>query len=324
MKEELHQRLWAAHARWLELQKTGVRKHDLKMAGLRNRGDIWWECRNLIFMGNTRVTYERTLKHFVEFCHAGGIQENRDITKREMREYVRHCVEKGASQSTLDKVRSACVKFAACYGKYESFHAMSEKLGREIRELVEDGVIRSPEHQRVTPAVAERAIQRLHELDERSRVKAGVPRAYGLAAELQRHCGLRALEATERMTRDRVAADHVVVWGKGGKQRSRPLPKDLGDRLRGYFTASVPACLAPCHPYETAWRRAVLDVGGRSTGTHALRRLWARDFKNQRYHEYVSRGMSAEDAEAAAVADTLEALGHGRDRDELRAAYLAA
>lgn len=324
MKEELHQRLWAAQERWFELRQTGVTKHDLKMAGLRERGDMYWATRQLIFTGNTRVTYERVLKRFVGFCQERGIERNADITKREMRAYVDHLIEEGAAESTLDKVRSACVKFGALYGKYESFHSVSEKVGAEIRDLVEDGVIHGPEHQRITPKVAARAIERLRELDERAEVETGLPRAYALAAELQRRCGLRAIEATERLTSDRVRDGHVVVLGKGGRERSRPLPGGLGDHLRRHFEATGAPRLAPLRAYETAWRRAVVDVGGRSTGTHALRRLWADHLKNERYGAYVRSGMTAVDAADTATADTLEALGHGRDRWELRRAYLRA
>jgi len=112
-KNELHQRLWAAQERWFALREQGVTKHDLKTAGLRERNDPWWACRGLIFTGNTRLTYERTLKGLLDFVHARGIERNDDITKREMRDYVHHLIDRGASQSMLDKVRSACVKMLA-------------------------------------------------------------------------------------------------------------------------------------------------------------------------------------------------------------------
>lgn len=41
MKEELHQRLWSAQARWFALGETG--KHDLKMEGLTAMKD-WPVC----------------------------------------------------------------------------------------------------------------------------------------------------------------------------------------------------------------------------------------------------------------------------------------
>jgi hypothetical protein len=172
--------------------------------------------------------------------------------------------------------------------------------------------------------VAERAIARLQELDARVEAETGQPRGYGLAAELQRTCGLRAIEATERLTRDRPADGQVAVLGKGGRVRSLAVPPNLFQRLESFFAKTTSSSLAHLHSYETAWRRAVLDVGGRSTGTHALRRLWADDFRGDRYRLHLATGMPVEEAAKCALADTLEALGHGRERAELKNAYLRA
>jgi site-specific recombinase XerD len=318
MKAELHQQLWTAQQRWFRLEEAGATKHDLKVQGLREHGDMCHETRRIIFTGNTRVTYERVLKHFVEFCHDRGIDRNQDISKREMRAYMEELMDRGLSESYLDKARSACVKFGALYGKYESFHAMSEKMGEKIRDLVEDGVIAGPDHQRITPEVADRAIERLAELD----AKAEDFRAYHLAAELQRECGMRAIEATERLTPDRLVEGYVIALEKGGKELARPVPPDLYRNLKDYFAESGAARLASEHAYRSAVRGAVLEVGGRSTGTHSLRRLWAEEYRGERYEVHLAKGLSSQRASEAALADTMEALGHGRDRVELRGAYL--
>jgi integrase len=318
MKNELHQQLWSAQQRWFRLEEAGATKHDLKVQGLREHGDMYHETRRIIFTGNTRVTYERVLKDFVEFCHDRGIERNQDITKREMRAYMEDLMDRGRSESYLDKARSACVKFGALYGKYESFHAMSEKMGEKIRDLVEDGIIAGPSHERITPEVAERAIERLAGLD----AQADGSRAYHLAAELQRECGLRAIEATDRLTPDRLVGGYVIALEKGGKELARPVPPDLYRDLKVYFAESGAACLASEDAYRSAFRAGVLEVGGRTTGTHSLRRLWAEEYRGERYREHLAQGMSPEHASEAAMADTMEALGHGRDRHELRAAYL--
>jgi len=318
MKNELHQQLWAAQQRWFRIEEAGATKHDLKVQGLREHGDMYHETRRIIFTGNTRVTYERVLKGFVGFCHDRGIERNADISKREMRAYMEHMMDRSLSESYLDKVRSACVKFGSLYGKYESFHAMSERIGVKIRDLVEDGIIAGPDHQRITPEVADRAIERLAELD----AQAEGSRAYHLAAQLQRECGLRAIEATERLTPDRLVGGYVVALEKGGKELARPVPAELYRDLKDYFAESGAAYLASERAYESAFGRAVLDVGGRSTGTHSLRRLWAEEYRGERYREHLAEGLSPEQASEAAMADTMEALGHGRDRDELRSAYL--
>jgi hypothetical protein len=264
------------------------------------------------------VTYERVLKGFVGFCHDRGIERNRDISKREMRAYMEHLMDRGLSESYLDKVRSACVKFGALHGKYESFHAMSERMGEKIRDLVEDGIIAGPAHQRITPEVADRAIERLADLD----AQAEGCRAYHLAAELQRECGLRAIEATERLSPDRLLGGYVIALEKGGKELARPVPPTLYCELKNYFAESGATCLVSKHAYRSAFRAAVLEVGGRSTGTHTLRRLWAEEYRRGRYREHLAKGLSPEYASEAAMTETMEAIGHGRDRGELRATYL--
>jgi len=288
-------------------------KHALKIAG---------ETPHLIFWGKTRVDYERVLKRFIEFCHERGRERNADIDKRDMRDYLTQMIERGASASYIDKVKSAIVKFGALYHKCESFKATGCKVAALVRERVAACTTAGPVHQRVTPEIAQSAMERLRELDERFEIQTGLPRGYHLAAELQSRCGLRAFEATERMTSDRLVG--CDVRGKGGRERDLPIPQDLLDRLRAFFAATGAACLAPLRAYETAVRRAVIAVGGRSTGTHARRRLWAADYKNERYRHYVSMGLPPAAASARALADTLEALGHGRERRELRRAYLSA
>ena len=315
MKEEMHQRLWAAQERWLAVQATGVGKHDLKKEGLAERGDAYYAARRLLFWGKTRVDYERVLKRFLDFCHERGRERNADIDKRDMRDYLDQLIESRSSASYLDKVRSALVKFGSVYGKYESASSVSQRFGRKIRELVAAGVIRGPSHPRITAEVADRVIARLRELD-------GASRGYHLAAELQRWVGLRAIEATERLTPERLVDGQVVVHGKGGRERFLSVPIDVFNRLRGFIERSGALCLAPLRAYEGAFRRAVLDVGGRATGTHALRRLWAEETKSGLYHELLRRGLTPEAASEEALAETLERLGHGRNRRELRSAYL--
>lgn len=322
MKQELHQRLWSAQERWFALKATGASKHEIKIDSLRQHGDAYFESRRLLFWGKTRVDYERVLKRFVEFCHQRGRERNADIDKRDMRDYLIHLLERGSSASYLDKVRSAIVKFGAVYHKYESFKATGRKIAALVRERVAAGATAGPSHQRVTPDVAQRALDRLRALDERFEVETGLPRGYHLAAELQSRCGLRAFEATERMTPARLT--DVDVIGKGGKERKLPIPGDLLDRLREFFADTGATSLAPLRAYETAVRRAVIAVGGRATGTHARRRLWAQSFKNSRYRHYLAQGLTPEGASERALADTLEALGHGRDRRELRHAYLGS
>ncbi len=107
--------------------------------------------------------------------------------------------------------------------------------------------------------------------------------------------------------------------------RGQYAPAAFGDRgggtRQGAGDTGAPRP-APFRAYETAVRRAIEAVGGRATVTHAFRHLWAEAYKNEHYRDYLRQGLLPEAASDRALADTLEALGHGRNRRELRAAYL--
>ena len=124
------------------------------------------------------------------------------------------------------------MKVGSLYGKYESFHPMSEKVGLQIRELVHDGSIAGHANHRITPVVADRAIDRPAELD----AKAEDYRPYHLAGELQRDCGLRAIAATERLTLDRLVDGWVIALEKGRMQGLAPLQVE---KLHQFATPTV-------------------------------------------------------------------------------------
>ena len=135
MKDQLNSKLWLAMQRWFDLKAEGWTKHELKMKGLRENGNMFYATRALLFTGTTRYAYERELKRFVEWCYRErGIGDNGQIKKREFRAYMEHRFAQGGAASEMNKIRAAIVKFGAVYGKYESFHAMSIKMGKKIRE----------------------------------------------------------------------------------------------------------------------------------------------------------------------------------------------
>jgi len=293
MKSELHDRLWGAQQRWFALREQGISKHDLKMQGLEERGNMFYAMRGLIFTGATRVEYERELKRFVDFVHQErGKTQNSQIDKRDMKAYMNRLLERGGAASHLNKVRAALVKFGAVYGKYESFHAMSKKMGKAIRESRNEGKLRGPHRPRVTIPVRERTIERLKQLDDKAELRTGQPRGYHLALRLQKEASLRAIEASERLTRASLKGIHgergrIEVLGKGGRMRILGISKDLYQRLESFFRMSSAAFLAPLRAYQAALRRAILAEGGRSTGSHAQRRTSAQELKNQLYKALV-------------------------------------
>jgi hypothetical protein len=328
MKKDVHQRLWDAQQKWFKLKDEGWTKHELKMEGIREKGDMFYGIRDIIFMGSTRVTYEQELRKYVDFAHkVRGKEQNFRINNNDFRAYLNARVAAGDSKKELDKVRAACVKFGALYGRWEEYHATSIKFGEKIRELSRDGLLRGPERPHVTPEVRAAVIGRLRHLDVLSERRTGNPRGYALALELQKEAALRSIEATDRFTAKSLLSlngdrGQISILGKGGRIRTALISKDLYDRLVAHFARSKMVCLAPRRAYQVSVRRATLTVGGHATGTHAHRRTSAEELKNQRYRDHLKDGKTTRKASEMAVQDVIQHLGHSRNRKDLAKAYL--
>ncbi len=320
MKSELHSRLWTAQQRWFVLKEQGRTKHGLKLDGLRERGEASYASRLILFTGATRIAYERELKRFLDYSHdVQGRICNDQIDKKDFRAYLESRIAQGAARSELNKVRAAIVKFGALYGKWESFHAMSKKLGASIRKLELPG----PRRPHVTPDVRQAALDRLRELDAQAEARSGRPRGYALALELQKEASLRSIEATDRFTANSLMGQgRIQILGKGGRRRTAAISEQLYERLQFHFCRSEEVALAPRRAFQVALRRAILGVGGQATGSHAQRRTSAFELKNLKYREHLQAGQTTRNARKRAVEDTVEHLGHSRTRKDLAAAYL--
>jgi hypothetical protein len=328
MKDELHARLWSAQQRWFTLKEQGWTKHSLKMQGLRERGDMFYATRGIIFAGATRLAYEHELKRFLDYAHTvRGKADNNQVDKKDFRAYMEMRLDQGGAKAEMNKIRAAIVKFGALYGKWESFHALSKKLGEKIRELSRSGRLRAPSRPHVSPEVRAAVIDRLRHLDGLAEARKWEPRGYALALELQKEGSLRSIEATERFTRQSLLGlegdkGRIAVLGKGGRVRTVLISKDLYTRLEGHFGRSKAANLAALRAYQVAVRRATLAVGGQATGTHAHRRTSAEELKNAKYKDHLKDGKTTQKASELAVEDTVEHLGHSRNRRDLALAYL--
>jgi hypothetical protein len=328
MKTEVHDRLWTAQQRWFALKEQGCTKHDLKMQGLRERGDMFYATRAILFTGATRVAYEQELKRFLAYAHdVRGKTDNAQVDKKDFRAYMEARMAQGGAKAEMNKVRAAIVKFGALYGKWESFHALSKKLGEKIRDLSRSGQLRAPSRPHVSPEVRAAVIDRLRHLDGLSEARKGEPRGYGLALELQKEGSLRSIEATERLTRQSLLGvegekGRIAISGKGGRLRTALISKDLYNRLEAHFSRSKAPSLAPLRSYQVAVRRATLAVGGRATGTHAHRRTSAEELKKAKYQDHLMDGKTTKKASQLAVQDAVEHLGHSRNRRDLALAYL--
>src|SRR5688572_20882122 len=193
MKGEVHAKLWQAQQRWFSLKDQGYTKHDLKIQGIRERGDMFYATRGIIFTGATRLAYEQELNRFLDYAHAvRGKSSNAQIDKKDFRAYMEARMAEGGAKAEMNKIRAAVVKFGALYGKWESFHALSKKLGEKIRELSRSGQLRGPARPHVSPDVRAAVIDRLRDLDARAQARTGEARGYALALELQKEASLRS------------------------------------------------------------------------------------------------------------------------------------
>lgn len=320
LRGELHDRLWRAYVRWHEMREQGATKHDLKMQGLREYGDVNRYTRNVIFTANTLHTYDRILGRFLESCPQA--QRLEDTGKREFKAFMDRAITAGLSAKTLKTMSSALAKFGALTGRTKSFAALSEKYGEKIRALVRTGVIAGPSRSTPSVEILQRAIKVLQEWDARHFARTDEPRAYHLAAQLQWETSARGISATERVTdASLLDGNRIELVGKGGRRDIFGISSELHRRLRAWF-AHNRGPLADLRGYQCAYRRAILAVGGRVTGTHGARRAAARAFFGRRYGEGRAAGLDPKTASRRAAGDAIERLGHSRDRRDHRRWYL--
>jgi hypothetical protein len=104
--------------------------------------------------------------------------------------------------------------------------------------------------------------------------------------------------------------------------RTAFISRDLYTRLEAHFARSKAEAIAPRRAYQVALRRATLAVGGNVTGSHAQRRTSAVEIKNAKYRDHRKDGKTPKKARQLAVQDTVEHLGHSRNRKDLALAYL--
>lgn len=326
MKRDLHDRLWNAQQRWFAMRGAGqVSKFDMKKAGIREFRDPNHYLRPLLFTGRTRTTYERVLKCFVEFAHARfGVQKFDDIDTKHGKAFLDDAIQRGLAAKTLHVYRSALAKGFALIGKTASGESLSRKFGARIRDLVVAGAIPGPA--RVTPshAVVERAIDILRDWDARHFERTGEPRAYHLAALLQLETAARGVSVTDRLTKDCLKGDsHLDVIGKGGQVILTQVTPGLYAAISEHLGNSG-RTLADLRGYQAAWRRAVVATGGRTTGTHGLRRLSTQEFYREKYAQLLANGSSPEEARQEARQEAVQRLGHSRDRGDQAVCYLGS
>src|SRR5205809_1691482 len=115
MKDELHAKLWQAQQRWFALKEQGLTKHDLKMQGIRERGDMFYATRGILFTGATRLAYEQELKRFLDYAHTvQGKSDNAQIDKKDFRAYLDARFAQGGAKTEMNKFGPPSSNSARC------------------------------------------------------------------------------------------------------------------------------------------------------------------------------------------------------------------
>ena len=300
-------------------------KHGLKVRGIREGGDANRYIRNLIFTGSTKRAVEETLKSFVEFAHEKfGVERLEDLGRLEFKAFIEDGIARGLAASTLEARCSHLAKLGALIGKTESFTALSRKWAGRIRDLAREGALKKPERLTPSPEVVNRAIEVLRVWDQVHTARTGQPRGYYLAARLQLETAGRSVSVTERLTKDCLKdGSQIELNGKGGRRVLVPVSADLYSAIATHLDSAGQIKIEQ-RAYHSAWRRAVLAVGGRATGTHGLRRLSTQEFYRAEYARLIAAGAPPAEARMQARAAAVERLGHSRHRTDQAACYLGS
>lgn len=287
--------------------KPGTQKRETKAMEGRGMSSRVYSFAERDALHDTVNSFARWMKtNHPEVRHA------RELTYDHKAEYLMDCRSRGCSPATLRSYENRLDKLAhCCNAKYKSSHLdyMERSWCRTVqsdRDRFEYRVrtqVMTPEHY--------------------DRVRDTCTRSCGSrdALDLARAFGLRSREAVSVRVED-VRPDCLHVVGKGGREREIPITtsqqRDLLDRLcrdRNPGDRLAPAGLGTYQNYvRNHLERAGLSDAYPDTGTHSIRKLWARE----QYFDCRSRGMTPDEAASAVTV----LLGHGADRKDLVEIYL--
>ncbi|MBI4566280.1 MAG: hypothetical protein HY716_16475 [Planctomycetes bacterium] len=113
----------------------------------------------------------------------------------------------------------------------------------------------------------------------------------------------------------------IDLIGKGGKRMTFTISSELYRELTTYLSTKD-GPLADQRGYQSAYARAIRAAGGRVTGTHGLRRLSAQQHYSDGYRVAAASGLPPGEAARLAAGNTVERLGHGRNRSDVSSCYL--
>lgn len=245
---------------------------------------------------------------FSSFCkETYGIKNVNEIKAEHAKAFMDH-KSKTCADSTLKTYHQHLGKLNKCFNKvFKSYEGNMTK-----------GWIIPPGNNNTKQRDVKISRDSMDNILGKMNMKFGTHRAIVVAESL----GLRVSEAVKvKGSHIDLERNVVGVVGKGGRYREVPIRKDRREtlsQLKEQYGDSKIADVKP-NSVNATFKRAceregITDLKDTKSGIHAVRKLWATEL----YEEKLNDGVS----EKEAWGDTSEALGHGRERQDLFKTYI--
>ena len=245
---------------------------------------------------------------FSSFCKEQyGIRNVNEIKPEHAKAFMDH-KSKTCADSTLKTYHQHLGKLSKCFNKV--FSSCEGKLTA--------GWIIPPGNNNTKQRDVKISRDSMDNILGKMNMKFGTHRAIVVAESL----GLRVSEAVKvKGSHIDLERNVVGVVGKGGRYREVPIREDRREtlsQLKEQYGDSKIADVKP-NSVNATFKRAceregITDLKDTKSGIHAVRKLWATEL----YEEKLNDGVS----EKEAWGDTSEALGHGRERQDLFKTYI--
>ena len=245
---------------------------------------------------------------FSSFCKdTYGIKNVNEIKAEHAKAFMDH-KSKTCADSTLKTYHQHLGKLNKCFNKvFKSYEGNMMK-----------GWIIPPGNNNTKQRDVKISRESMDNILGKMNMKFGTHRAIVVAEAL----GLRVSESV-KVKGSHIDLDRGVVGvvGKGGRYREVPIREDRRETLAQLKEQYGDSKIADVKPnsvnatfHRACEREGITDLKGAKSGIHAVRKLWATEL----YEEKLSDGVS----EKEAWGDTSEALGHGRERQDLFKTYI--
>jgi len=217
----------------------------------------------------TLALYRRLLADFQSFL--GPNPEVGEIQPHDVRAFLLHCLRRqkrpGHGYVTKPDGGLSDETLAAYYRVLSSFFHWCKREGLLNGHWPMENVERPKPHKKVMRTLRKAEVERLLALVDKSGIEG---RNLFVAFSLMARLGLRIAEVCNLRLGDvDLDTGAAIIWGKGDKERTLPIPKDLADVLRDYVSKVRPQ-------YANGCDRLLVSYMGTPLLTSSLRKSFKR------------------------------------------------